>query len=150
MVEIQDFERTMVPSMPSGESICEEYVSQMLHKCDQYAGHILVAVVNDYVVGYISIFTKMISDDIIDGDEEFGQIGDIVVLAKHRSQGFGKRLIKEAHELAVTQGVRILRIGVLGQNENAIQLYRSLGFEVFSLQLQKSLSFANNGEFLKS
>lgn len=139
VIEIQDYERTIVPSMPSGDSICTEYISQMLQKCERYTGYILVAVVNDRVVGYISIFTKMVSDEIDDGNEEFGQIGDVVVLDKHRANGYGKILIEEAHELAKAQGVRILRIGVLGQNKMAVDLYRSLGFEVFSLQLQKSI-----------
>ncbi len=139
VIEIQDYERAIVPSMPSGDSICAEYISQMLQKCERYTGCILVAVVNDRVVGYISVFSKMVSDEIDDGNEEFGQIGDVVVLEKHRANGYGKRLIEEAHELARAQGVSILRIGVLGQNKVAVDLYRSLGFEVFSLQLQKSI-----------
>lgn len=137
MIEIQDYERTMVPTKPGGESICTEYISQMLENCENYAGHILVAVVNERVAGYVSVFTRMVSHEIIDGNEEFGEIGDLVVLEQCRGRGLGRQLMEEAQELARAKGVSDLRIGVLGQNETAISLYRSLGFDVFSLQFQK-------------
>ena len=138
-IEIQDFERTMVPTRPSGESICTEYMTQMLDTCKKYAGFILVAIVNEQVAGYVSVFTRMVSHEIIDGNEEFGQIGDLVVLEQFRGRGVGRQLMEEAQELARANGVSDLRIGVLGQNETAISLYRSLGFDVFSLELQKRI-----------
>jgi ribosomal protein S18 acetylase RimI-like enzyme len=96
-------------------------------------------VVDEKIVGYTSIYTRMISDEIEDGKEAYGLVGDLVVLENHRGRGYGKKLIERAEAAAKENGVRTLGIGVLSQNTVAADLYASLGFKPFSMQLEKSL-----------
>jgi hypothetical protein len=39
VIEIQDFERVLVPSMPAGADICTEYCNDIIQKCKSYAGY---------------------------------------------------------------------------------------------------------------
>ena len=78
LVELQNFERSLDPRMPSGEEIVDFYVPQMLLRCTQCDGVVLVAELNDEVAGYVTILTKVKSEDIEDGDYEYGLISDLV------------------------------------------------------------------------
>jgi ribosomal protein S18 acetylase RimI-like enzyme len=57
------------------------------------------------------------------------------VLESSRRLGVGKALVKAALELAIArQGILIVTLAVTEGNEQAIDLYRSFGFEKFGLE----------------
>ncbi|MBT8352279.1 MAG: hypothetical protein KJO26_13740 [Deltaproteobacteria bacterium] len=69
-VELQDFERSLDPRMPPGAEIVDTYIPYMLNRCKKCGGKILVADVNGEVAGFVTILTKVKSDDIEEGDNE--------------------------------------------------------------------------------
>ncbi len=139
ITQLQDYEREIVPSMPTGTSLCKSYLSEMMRDVDKFAGIVLVAVDDEQVVGFITIHTRMISDDASDGDMEFGFISDLCVRDGYRDQGLGRQLLRRAESCAVDNQVKLLRIGVLTENTRAAGLYQSLGFKPVSMQLEKTL-----------
>ena len=139
LIELQDFERQIDPRMPSGEDIAEAYIPDMLQRCIDSAGAILVAEIDRLVVGYVTILTKVSSDEIGAGDHEFGLITDVVVLREHRGKGLGKALLQAAETYAKENGVKWLRIGALAPNKSATTLYSSMGFSELYVELEKDL-----------
>lgn len=138
-IELQDFERNLVPSMPKGADICDVSIAETHKECKRFAGKILLAIENDTVAGYAVIHTRMVSDDVSDGDMEYGYISELAVLQAHRQKGYGKKLLASAEQVAKECGVTTLRIGVITANTVAAELYLAKGFQPLSMQLEKSL-----------
>lgn len=139
-VELQDFERQLDPRMPPGAEIVDAYIDRMLKLCDDSGGRILVAEVDGTVAGYATILPKVKSDEIEDGDLEYGLVSDLVVIEAFRRQGLGRRLLSAAEAYARQCRVRWLRIGVLASNPVPRQLYESAGFSPQYIELEKALT----------
>jgi ribosomal protein S18 acetylase RimI-like enzyme len=139
MIELQDFERNIDSRMPSGEEIADEYIAEMLHRCRQCDGQVLVADVDGNIAGYVTILNRVQSDDLDDGNIEFGLVADLVVKEAFRGSGLGRTLMQSAEEYARDNDVRWLRISVMSANQGARQLYSNLGFEEIYIELEKDL-----------
>lgn len=139
VIALQDFERKLVPSMPAGSDICDAYIADTFKECKQFAGHILMAIEANEIAGYATVYTRMVSDDISDGDTEYGFVSDLSVLPEHRQKGIGRRLMLEAEQLVRDSGTATLRIGVLTANSVAVDLYLAQGFQPLAMQLEKPL-----------
>ncbi len=140
LVELQDFERGLDPRLPPGTEIVDEYIPHMMKRCRECEGKVLVAEVDGDVVGYATILTRVKSEELEDGDIEYGLISDVVVLEKFRNMGLGKKLLQEAESYARAREVKWLRIGVLAGNQAAATLYSSMGFSNLYVELEKDLA----------
>ena len=94
---------------------------------------------NEEVAGFAAVFTKVKSDDIEDGDTEYGLVSDLVVASKFRRQGIGRKLLEAAESYAKSNEVSWLRIGVLAENHSAEGLYDSMGFKRLYIEREKKL-----------
>ena len=139
LIELQDFERSLDPRMPSGDEIVDAYVPNMLRLCQRCSGKVLVADVDGEIAGYVSILAKVKSDEIEDGNIEYGLISDLVVLQRFRKSGIGRKLLEAAESFAREKDVKWLRIGVLASNEAALDLYASMRFRRKFVELEKDL-----------
>lgn len=139
LVELQDYERQIDPRMPSGEAIADSYIPEMLKKCKEHRGRVLVAEVDGIIAGYVTILARMNSGDIDDGDIEYSLIHDLVVRDRYRGKGLGRKLIEAAESFAKTNDARWLRLSVLARNRSARALYSSLGFSELYVDCEKDL-----------
>jgi ribosomal protein S18 acetylase RimI-like enzyme len=139
VVELQDFERGLDQRMPAGRDIVDEYVPQMLDRCKMHHGKIIVAELDSEIAGYASVWTRVQSEELEDGYFEYGLVADLMVRAKFRNRGIGRRLLESAEEYARVCHVKWLRVGVLSTNGAARELYTSLGFSDNYIQLEKRL-----------
>ncbi len=139
LVELQDFERRLDPRMLSGRDIVDEYIPQMLDRCIECDGRVLIAEINGEIAGFATILTKVSSGDLEDGDLEYGLVSDVMVVERFRSQGLGRKLLEEAESFARANGVKWLRIGVLAGNDVADNLYSSMGFSGLYVEREKDL-----------
>ena len=139
-IELQEFERSLDPRLPSGADIVDDYIPHMLNRCMECNGNIFVAELNEEVAGFATVFTKVKSEDIEDGDTEYGLVSDLVVANKFRRQGIGRKLLEAAESYARSNEVRWLRIGVLAENHSADGLYDSMGFKRLYIEREKKLS----------
>lgn len=140
VVELQDFERALDPRMPSGAAIVDEYIPQMLLRCKQAIGRILVAEIDGEVAGFVTVLTRVSSGELEDGDIEYGLISDLVVAPNFRRQGLGQQLLEAGESFARSKNVSWLRIGVLNRNQAAMDLYTAQGFSELFTELEKDLS----------
>ena len=139
LIELQDFERTLDPRMPAGASIADEYVPYMIARCRECRGTILVAESGGQVAGFAAVLSKVRSEDLDDGDLEYGLVSEIVVARHFRGRGIGRSLLEAAEAYARENHARWLRIGVLAANQAADRLYGSMGYEVRYIEREKVL-----------
>lgn len=140
VVALQDYEQAIDTRMPSGAEIADAYVADMIKQVKQRAGKLFVAIVDGNVVGYASLWARVKSGDIEDGDIEFGLIADLMVKEPYRGRGIGGALLDAAQAQAITNGVQWLRISVLAKNRAAYDLYVNKGFSDYQIQLEKRLT----------
>ncbi len=91
VIELQDFERRLDLRRPAGADIVGAYIPQMRERCEKCHGRILVAEADGEIAGYVMILTKVRSEDLEDGDVEYGLVADLVILEKFR------KIAKVAH-----------------------------------------------------
>lgn len=139
IVELQNFERALDPRMPSGAEIVDEYVPYMLDRCRRCSGKVMVAEIEGTVAGFVTILTRVSSDEIDDGPVEFGLVADLVVAREYRNRGIGAALLEAAESYAQENEVNWLRIGVLAANAVADRMYAARGFETRFLMREKDL-----------
>lgn len=142
VIELQDFERTLDARLPAGEEIADEYIAEMLQRCWHSEGRVLVAADGAIVAGYACIMNRVQSNDLDDGDIEFGLVADLLVRKAYRGRGLGGRLLQAAEDYARAHGVQWLRVSVMAANETAGRLYRAAGFEPLYAELEKRLDDA--------
>ena len=140
LIELQDFERSLDPRLPSGAEIVDDFIPKMMVRCATCDGMVLVAELNEAVVGFVTILAKVKSEEIEEGDIEYGLVSDVVVASKYRKQGIGRKLLEAAESYAKLHGVRWLRIGVLAENHSADGLYDSMGFKRLYIEREKELT----------
>jgi len=139
LIELQDYERSLDPRMPTGAEIVADYIPRMLFGCKQCDGAVFVAELNHEVAGFATILAKVRSEEIEDGDIEYGLVSDLVVASEYQKQGIGKKLLAAVEEYARANEVRWLRIGVLADNHIADGLYDSMGFRRLYVEREKEL-----------
>ena len=139
LIELQDYERSLDPRMPTGADIVADYIPRMLFRCKQCDGAVFVAELNHEVAGFATILAKVRSEEIEDGDIEYGLVSDLVVASEYQKQGIGKKLLAAVEEYARANEVRWLRIGVLADNHIADGLYDSMGFRRLYIEREKDL-----------
>ncbi|MFI7488496.1 GNAT family N-acetyltransferase [Micromonospora echinaurantiaca] len=92
-----------------------------------------VAVVNGVEVGWIWV-------TLPGGDHpNTAWIHNIEVHPGHRGQGYARRMIQLVEAELARLGVGRLGLNVFGDNTGAIRLYESLGFQVITQQMAKSV-----------
>jgi GNAT superfamily N-acetyltransferase len=139
VIELQNFERKIDPRMPSGEEIADDYIVAMLFRCRTCEGQVLVADVDGEIAGYVTMLNRVQSDDLDDGNLEFGLIADLLVRKAYRGTGLGRELMAAAESFAREHSVRWLRISVMSENAAARKLYSSSGFSEIYVELEKDL-----------
>ena len=139
VVELQNFEREIDARMPSGEEIVDDYIVAMLFRCRMCDGQVLVADVDGEIAGYVTMLNRVQSDDLDDGNLEFGLIADLLVRKAYRGTGLGRELMAAAESVAKEHDVRWLRISVMSENAAARKLYASSGFSEIYVELEKDL-----------
>jgi ribosomal protein S18 acetylase RimI-like enzyme len=137
VVELQDFERGLEPTLPKGEAMADRYLAHVLDRCAGAAGRIFVAEEDGAVVGFVGVLARVVPEP--DEAQAYAYVSDLVVLPAYRRRGIGRALLERAEAYARGEGARVLRVGVLAKNEAAAGLYRSLGFGDYTIQLNKPL-----------
>ncbi|HRN85749.1 MAG TPA: GNAT family protein [Candidatus Dojkabacteria bacterium] len=105
----------------------KEFLTRVFKEMESKDGVTLLCFVDDELVAVSGLKRSMLSGNRDDHVAEFG----ISVKSEYRNAGIGfmlaRTVIKEG--VANIPGIRIVRLNVFGENEQAIHLYEKLGFE---------------------
>ena len=74
------------------------------------------------------------------GSDKVAFVYQLYVHPQYRRQGHGRAALARVEELAASLGLAAVALNVFGSNAAAQALYRSLGYTVTSLSMQKRLS----------
>ena len=140
VVDLQDHERSLDSRLPPGLDIVDACLPEMIRRCAQSDGKVLVAEDDGKVAGFVTVLTKVSSGELQDGDREYALISDLIVRASYRRQGLGQRLLDAAEQFAQSKQVSCMRIGVLAGNIAAEELYATNGYRTLFSELEKDLS----------
>ena len=139
IVELQEFERRIDERLRPGESMAADYLGELLRRCGECNGKILVAECDGRVAGFIVVLTRVAFEALDDPPGHYALVSDLVVRDGVRRRGIGRALLQEAERCARAAGATELRIGVLSANRAARRLYRRAGFAPYLETLAKRL-----------
>jgi GNAT superfamily N-acetyltransferase len=139
IVDLQEFERQIDERLRPGEAIAADYLDQMIDRCRECAGTILVLECDGMIVGFATVLTRVPFEELDDPPGEYALVSDLAVRTPFRGRGFGAALLAEAERRARTAGAAELRIAALSSNPVAGRLYRRSGFEPYLEVLSKRL-----------
>jgi GNAT superfamily N-acetyltransferase len=138
--ELQDTERALDPRLPPGARIADTYLDELAANCARWAGRVLVAQIDDQVLGFTTIYTAVPFDSADDPAGSYALVGDLVVLAPARGRGVAKALLREAQRIARAAGARELRVNALADNAPANRLYAAAGFAPYIVTHRRLLA----------
>lgn len=102
----------------------------------QGSEHPIVAELDGQVVGFASLrLVHYLGEDV-----PYAEISELFVSAPYRRQGIGRALMTELEALARAAGASSIAVLTAPDNDTAVALYRTMGFEAFSIALQKWLT----------
>lgn len=135
-------EKTFIRFQGEQISLDEEtkYLNDLLQKIEKRQAILLLVICNDQLSGVCNVNLK-------DKTESHEAVLGITLLKKHRQEGIGAILFKIALEEAKKNlsGIKIITLGVFGNNEVAQNLYKKFGFKEFG-RLPKGLHY--KGEYI--
>jgi ribosomal protein S18 acetylase RimI-like enzyme len=139
VVVLQDYERSLESHLPPGEEMADDYLAFLKRNCVDHQGEILIATIDDECAGFACVLTDVPPSEPDEARSHYAYVSDLLVHAKYRGLGLGRRLLQEAELVARSRGAPVLRIGVLARNRVARELYARLGFVEYHVQLIKTI-----------
>ena len=135
---LQDLERVLHPSRRPGMEVAEFQYKRIVDAAKNFGGAILVAVLEEEVVGMIAGW-MIIDDDQLQYMEfrEHGYISDLFVSPDRRGKDIAQHLLYAMEQHLIASGARRLSISTLARNGPATAAYRTFGFEPFEITLEK-------------
>ena len=96
-----------------------------------------VAILNDKIVGYINGYIVEHADVFY--KEPVAYLDCVCVDKKVRNQGIGKKLIAEFTKIVKDKGVKYIKLNAFANNIPAVNLYKELGYEEYSVYYMKKI-----------
>jgi len=119
---------------PRGAVRERDYVLGLI--ADEAVGF-FVAQVGDRLAGLICVMIREAPEVPIFARRRYAMIDNVVVEEKFRRAGIGRALVEKAHEWAVAEGAESIELNVWEFNQEAIEFYRALGYEITSRKMSK-------------
>src|SRR5690349_17903165 len=95
--------------------------------------HPILAELEGSVAGFASLrLVHYLGEDV-----PYAEISELFVTERYRRLGIARALMTELERRAREAGASSLAVLTAGENDTAIALYRAMGFEQFSIALQK-------------
>lgn len=131
-LDLQLHEHQFDPLKSTNPNNATQYKNELLESIKNQHGELLLAKVNNKVVGLVGWFLE----EEFEFDEPYGYISDIVVSKEYRGQGIGNKLLQTAlSHIKTTTKVKRIHIGVLLDNSETRNFYEKAGFKPYSMEL---------------
>jgi len=127
---------TYVFQKPEGPSRDADYVNRLIS--DENVG-LFIALIESRPVGLICIFIREAPTIPILVPRRYAYIDNLVVSQNYRHRGIGRALMAKAHHWTISKNVHEIELNVWAFNNQAIDFYEKLGYEVTSLRMRKRL-----------
>lgn len=85
------------------------------------------------VAGFVWVAVRM------DLQGAFGSVDQVYLKPAYRRQGLGRLLMEAAENFIQQQGLRTARLYVTRENQDAVNLYRRLGYDVTRYEMERPI-----------
>ncbi|MCF8069865.1 MAG: GNAT family N-acetyltransferase [Desulfobacterales bacterium] len=140
LVELQNFERQYDPRLADGITSVNALFKHLMKNCETQCGKIFIAEENNTAIGFVAVQAKVKSEEIHDEPYLYAYVSDLFVSDGWRGKRVGEMLLAEAEAFAKSQNSKTLKIDVLAENLNALNLYKKIKFEEHFISLEKKLA----------
>ena len=107
-----------------------EYFAKFFREnMEKETSHVLVAEIAGKIVGYCQNMIVEFPPVLV--TEKYGNVMDMAVTEKYRSQGIGEKFFNEAKKWFREKGLERLEVRVLAANEIATNFWRKMGFKPY-------------------
>lgn len=137
IVELQDTECALSDMKKPGKEMAEEYFASIYKPMQEEKGDIVVAECEGKVSGFIAY--EIEDNDITDKPGQHIYISDLVVLQRFRGRGIATILMKQVEQVAKEKNIKRINIGVMAENQPALQLYLKQGYSPTYYSLWKEV-----------
>lgn len=119
----------------------EQYFTYTKHQTYSQNGKMLLAVVDDNVVGLVAghIREYYPVDKLDYTCPKMGVIEELIVKNSNRSGGIGKALLKEMESFLKTQGCEYVMLGVFAYNQKAYDFYKKQNYNNRMITMLKKM-----------
>jgi ribosomal protein S18 acetylase RimI-like enzyme len=100
---------------------------------------ILVAVLQDVVVGFVEVLIKNELENDYFNEKNFAWVDDVAVRDNARGIGVGRKLMEAAEQWARIKKVDSIELTTRVVNVGAIEFYKKLGYETYVVRSKKKL-----------
>ena len=101
---------------------------------------IIMAVMNDQVVGFALIQLQETPPYNVYQKHQFAYLIDLITKSQHRGKGVATALLEECEAWSKRKGAEYLELSVLTKNSNAYELYLKQGFSEKMTTLYKAIN----------
>jgi len=137
--ELQSYERELESRRLDVDGFADDYLESLLEECQKKSGVILMASLNEELVGFMCVFPMERLDPQLNEAILMAYISDLMVTASCRRIGVGRMLVVEAEKIAREHGAEMISLNVLARNQLAREFYAVAGFSEYELLLTKVL-----------
>ena len=129
-LEYKNFDETLDISWPISKEGTNYFKNSILNNIT------LVAVINNKIIGYLvgSLNTQYSYNKTIQAE-----LDNMCILEEYRKMGIGKKLFLEFKNICNKNGVNEIKVIASYKNNNAINFYKSNGFEEAEIILKASI-----------
>lgn len=122
------------------EADARKYLDKLLKDIEEMEGFLFVAEENGQIVGFVHGIIERYKEEntfysLTHKLGDIGWIGVIYVTTENRCKGIAKSLFEKAQEFIRSKGCKKIKLLVLRDNKNAVELYEKLGFETHDLEM---------------
>lgn len=140
VIQLQEAERALDARLPPGEDIADSYIALLHERCAAWQGRILIAEDEDGTpLGIACVFAHVPSTEPDEPAGTYAMLNDVVVLPAARRRGIGRELLRAAEAFARERGAAVIRLEVMADNGEALELYETAGFLQRLVQMEKRL-----------
>lgn len=138
--ELQEYESELYDRMKLANDIDNGYIEGLYDDCEKHEGQILIARLDDVMVGYAVVLSKVASTEEYEVDYVYGEVTDLMVTASVRQRGIGNALLQRCEEVVRSAGTSYFRIQALAANHAAMVAYEKFGFRSHEISMEKRLN----------
>ena len=115
------------------EELCEDKLSLLAGYISTGSAIVIAAIEMDELIGFTWLYKHYFF-----GEKRL-HVNQIAVNTRYRGKGIGKKLIQEAENQAIREGIKTIDLFVSEVNQSALNLYDKLGFNTERRYMKKEL-----------
>jgi GNAT superfamily N-acetyltransferase len=136
---LQDYEAAFEPDRRRDPEWAVEHWREAQHRCAERHGVMLIAEQDGRAIGWAFAHDERAELFVVEAERQHGFLAELYVVPQARGQGHGRALIAGCEAWAKTRGHKLLMMGVLVKNAQAVRAYEGAGYAPYVTLMRRYL-----------